>query len=73
MFLKGLKKRSKPKVKVGCETSLYINTASWRLMLSDSWITFKSLNKRLECSAKLKKVIILIAFFCNLNKGCKVD
>ena len=37
-------------------------------MISDSLITFKSLNKGLECSVKLEKVIILVAFFCNLKK-----
>lgn len=37
-------------------------------------VTFKSLNKGLECSVKLEKLIILIAqFFWKLNKGCKVD
>ena len=30
-------------------------------------------NKGLECSVKLEKVITLIAFFCTLDKGCKVD
>ena len=53
--------------------NLYINTASWRVMISDSFTIFRSLNKGLECSVKLEKVITLIAFFCTLDKGCKVD
>ena len=42
-------------------------------MISYSLITFKSSNKGLECSVKLEKVIILIVFFFNVNKVCKVD
>ena len=53
--------------------NLQVNTASWMVMISDTLITFKSLNKGLECSVKLEKVVILMAFFCNLNKGYKVD
>ena len=50
-----------------------INTASWKVMISASFTIFRSLNKGLECSMKLEKMIILIAFFCKLDKGCKVD
>ena len=33
---------------------------------------FRSLNKGLECSVKLEKLIILcVAFFCKLDKGGK--
>ena len=42
-------------------------------MISETLLTFKFLNKGLECSVKLEKVVVLIAFFCNLNKGYKVD
>ena len=36
-------------------------------------ITFNFLKKRLECSRKLEKVMILMAFFCMTKRGCKVD
>ena len=73
MFLvTGFKKVSKTEDKNRL-WKLFTNTASWRLMISDSLITFKSWNKGLERSVKLEKVIIFIAFFCNLNKGCTVD
>ena len=72
MFLTGLKKASKTEGESWL-WNLYVNTASWRVMISDSFAIFGSLNKGLECSVKLEKVIILIAFFCKLDKGCKVD
>ena len=64
MFLvTGLKKVSKTEDK-SRSWKLFTNTASWRVMISDRrLIAFKSLNKGLECSVKLKKVIIFIAFF----------
>ena len=71
-FLTGLKKVLKTEGKSWLWNSR-INTASWRVTISDSLITVNSLNKGLECSLKLEKVIFLIAFFCNLKKGCKVD
>ena len=66
MFLTGLKEASKTEGKSWL-WNLYINTASWKVMISDSFTIFRSLNKGLECSMKLEKVIILIAFFCKLD------
>ena len=40
-------------------------------MISDSFTIFRSLNKGLESSVKLEKVIILIASFCKLDKVAK--
>ena len=37
-----------------------------------SLITFKSSKSGLVCSKKLEKVMILMAFFCNRTRGCKV-
>ena len=64
MFLvTGLKKVSKAEDK-SRSWKLFTNTASWRVMISDrSFIALKSLNKGLECSVKLEKVIIFIGFF----------
>ena len=33
------------------------NTVSWRVMISDSFTIFRSLNKGRECSVKLEKVL----------------
>ena len=62
MFLTGFKKVS---------WNLYINTASWRVPISDSLITFKSVNKGLECSVKLKEVEVIRRFCCLRRRRCK--
>ena len=72
MFLTGFKEALKTEGKSWL-WNLYVNTASWRVMISDSFTIFRWLNKGLECLVRLEKVIILIAFFYKLDKGCKVD
>ena len=61
MFLTGLKKLLKTDGKSWL-WNLYINIASWRVMISDSFITFKSLKpKKPQSRAPLRYKLVWAA------------